>query len=478
MHSYRIWYRMPPLMVLVLVLGLVQARAGPQLPSARSTGETKSSPGAEIGLVQVDSQMWWAKVGSEVYFPPDPSTGLSGNIKDYYYAAGSSSALTPELQQLRVGGNGRWHIFHLPGGPAGVSAASNKGTRRQSLSALVQLTQGVTLGDRFPAYMLSKTYANPLAAADQKLEADTIANIKDEEVLKHLQDLTDLPHGQTPTRSYNNKEASEAAQAFIKETFSSFGLKTCLHSFNSHGTQQANVVGFIQGSGSGTVTVGAHYDSRPFAGLAPGAEDNGSGVAALLTMAKAFTGALAARGNHQPKHSVYFVGFAAEEAGLWGSDAFADALMQNHLPGECKVSEAGFSSFLQGRKRQRHKHRDRKNVNQAIIMDEVGWQSPKLTKPTVNLESYDWAHDLLEHLAASSRLYNADTIDVVHSSNPFGSDHMSWLDREWPAVLTINGDDEAYPAYHSSEDTIEKVSISLVANITKMNFAALMRMAL
>jgi len=469
---------MRALTVLLHVLGFVQARALPQLPSERVAGDAPSNSGREIGLMQVDSQTWWAKVGSELYFPPDPTSGLSGNIQDYYYAAGSSSALTPELQEKRVGGNGRWHIFHLPGGPEKVNTASHRGTRRQALSALVQLRQGVTLGDNFPSYFLSKTYSNPLTAADRKIEADTVSSITDEEVLKHLQDLTQLPHGQTPTRSYSNKEASEAAQAFLQDSFNALGLKTCLQKFDSHGTQQANVLGFIQGSSSGTVTVGAHYDSRPFAGLAPGAEDNGSGVAALLTMAKAFTSALSVRehGKQQPKHSVYFVGFAAEEAGLWGSDAFADGLMQNQLPGECKVSEAGFSSFLQGHKR--HTHRDRKMRNQAIIMDEVGWQSPKLTKPTVNLESYDWTHDLLEHLAAASHLYNADGVEVVHSSNPFGSDHMSWLDREWPAVLTINGDDEAYPAYHSSQDTIEKVSIPLVTNITKMNLAALMRMAL
>jgi len=41
------------------------------------------------------------------------------------------------------------------------------------------------------------------------------------------------------------------------------------------------------------VTLGGHYDSRPFEGLAPGAVDNGSGAAAVLTIAKALADAKA-----------------------------------------------------------------------------------------------------------------------------------------------------------------------------------------
>merc|ERR1711957_431801 len=77
-------------------------------------------------------------------------------------------------------------------------------------------------------------------------------------------------------------------------------------------------------------TVGAHYDSRPFSGAAPGADDNGSGVAALLAIAKAFTDTKA-----QTKKNVYFVGFAGEEDGLDGSAAYTKALFEGGLPEEC-----------------------------------------------------------------------------------------------------------------------------------------------
>merc|ERR1712232_750609 len=133
--------------------------------------------------------------------------------------------------------------------------------------------------------------------------------------------------------------------------------------------------------------------------------------------------------------------------------------------GECS-SIVG--SFLQQREQPKHS---------AIVMDEIGWKSPKCPKRSVNLESYDWAGETMHHLRHSSEMHNGDNMDVVHSNNPFGSDHMSFLQREMQSVLTINCDDESYPYYHKSDDKIEKVDPELLTMVTKMNLGALFRMA-
>merc|ERR1719464_2032787 len=116
---------------------------------------------------------------------------------------------------------------------------------------------------------------------------------------------------------------------------------------------------------------------------------------------------------------------------------------------------------------------------EAIIMDEVGWVSHNrgYEREMVNLESYDWTSDVMQHLAAASQDHNGQRLQVVHSNHPFGSDHMSFLNQRIPAVLTINGDDEAYPDYHRSTDRIENVTPSYAAKIAKMNAGALLRMA-
>jgi Zn-dependent M28 family amino/carboxypeptidase len=93
-------------------------------------------------------------------------------------------------------------------------------------------------------------------------------------------------------------------------------------------TETANVLGRYAGRGplaKEAVLVGGHYDhygiGAPVQGdsIYNGAEDNASGTAAVLTAAEAFV-----RSGVRAGRSIIFVGFAAEESGLIGSQALAD----------------------------------------------------------------------------------------------------------------------------------------------------------
>jgi Zn-dependent M28 family amino/carboxypeptidase len=93
-------------------------------------------------------------------------------------------------------------------------------------------------------------------------------------------------------------------------------------------TETANVLGRLPGRGphaDEAVLIGGHYDhfgiGTPVNGdsIYNGAEDNASGTAAVMTAAEAFV-----RSGVRPDRSIIFVGFAAEESGLIGSQALAD----------------------------------------------------------------------------------------------------------------------------------------------------------
>jgi Zn-dependent M28 family amino/carboxypeptidase len=93
-------------------------------------------------------------------------------------------------------------------------------------------------------------------------------------------------------------------------------------------SETANVLGRLPGRGSlarEAVLIGGHYDhfgvGAPVDGdsIYNGAEDNASGTAAVLTAAEAFV-----RSGVRPSRSLIFIGFAAEESGLIGSQALAD----------------------------------------------------------------------------------------------------------------------------------------------------------
>jgi hypothetical protein len=76
------------------------------------------------------------------------------------------------------------------------------------------------------------------------------------------------------------------------------------------------------GSTNNTIIVSAHYDSRMEdinnrTARAPGADDNASGVSALLEVARILY-------NVSLNHSIIFVMFSGEEQGKWGSTHYAD----------------------------------------------------------------------------------------------------------------------------------------------------------
>ena len=114
----------------------------------------------------------------------------------------------------------------------------------------------------------------------------------------------------------------------IRDRFITFGYPdTRLDSFYltktyreiTYSTWQYNVIASVAGRDNDSIcVVAAHYDDivaegDPFT-LAPGANDNASGVAAVLEIAR-----LVRRYSFRPEHTIRFVVFAAEEIGLHGS---------------------------------------------------------------------------------------------------------------------------------------------------------------
>lgn len=92
--------------------------------------------------------------------------------------------------------------------------------------------------------------------------------------------------------------------------------------YNGVQSSQQNIVGIINGTLPNTpaIVIGAHYDSRTddltdASAFAPGADDNGSGVAGIIEIARTLS-------KIRPRTTLIFVLFAAEEVNRQGSKAF------------------------------------------------------------------------------------------------------------------------------------------------------------
>lgn len=146
-------------------------------------------------------------------------------------------------------------------------------------------------------------------------------------------DLRALAEGIGP-RPYGSAGQDEAAQ-YILDSLRRAGAEAWLDPFrgfiaaDSGGlhdrlfTQGENVVGRLDGEEDAALMVVAHYDTTTVSN--PGADDNTSGVATMLELARVL-------GRQRLKHTVYFAAVDQEERGLIGSRSLAQRLGEGALP--------------------------------------------------------------------------------------------------------------------------------------------------
>lgn len=116
---------------------------------------------------------------------------------------------------------------------------------------------------------------------------------------------------------------NEIARFFIKDSYYTKELNIDNYRIDSElitDYKSFNVMGLIEGKNKDSIVViTAHYDHLGKVGstLFPGANDNASGTAFLLSMAKHYV-------QNKPENSMLFIAFGAEEAGLLGSQYFVE----------------------------------------------------------------------------------------------------------------------------------------------------------
>ena len=133
----------------------------------------------------------------------------------------------------------------------------------------------------------------------------TAASLSEAEVALRTELAADVQTlaGEIGERNLLRYPQLNAAAEFIEGSFSRAGLKPRRDSYELQGRACHNIEAEIPGARPEIVLIGAHYDSV-FG--CPGANDNGSGVAALLALARRFAG--------KPSgHTLRFVAFVNEE---------------------------------------------------------------------------------------------------------------------------------------------------------------------
>ena len=135
-------------------------------------------------------------------------------------------------------------------------------------------------------------------------------------------------------------QAEAQTALYIATVFSALGYSPLSQPFTASAGDKsitsANVIAVKKGNSAQEIIVGAHYD---FADAGPGADDNASGVAAMLEVAKLVQ-------NASTPYTIRFIAFGAEESGLLGSYAYLNQMSQEEF--ENTVAMIDLDSLVAG----------------------------------------------------------------------------------------------------------------------------------
>ncbi|MDZ4182124.1 MAG: M20/M25/M40 family metallo-hydrolase, partial [Candidatus Cloacimonadaceae bacterium] len=262
-----------------------------------------------------------------------------------------------------------------------------------------------------------------------------ISHVNADSVLSFITSLQDFQ-----TRYAHAPNRLQVAQ-WIQQQFIRMGVTDAqLHQFTWQNTQQYNVVATITGTiyPDQYIIVGGHHDSisnnsDPML-LAPGADDNASGTVAALEMARVMM-----LSGYQPKCSIRFVTFAAEEFGLWGAKAYSAYALANNM-----------------------------DIRLMMNHDMIANSNENPQSWRVRLMPYDGSMDHSAYASILTEQYT--TLDATYGSmNSGSSDSHPFWQRGYNVIYYFEY--EFCPYYHSSNDITANLNPVYCAEVIKASSA-------
>ena len=252
-------------------------------------------------------------------------------------------------------------------------------------------------------------------------------------------------------------------------------------------TMITNVVATLKGtrpeSVARTYVVSGHYDSMCGSAVdakcdAPGANDDASGTAVVLEMARAMA-------PHQFDATIVFMAVAGEEQGLYGATYFAEQAKKKNVD-----IEAMFTNDIVGNSLGGNGVRDRNTVrvfSEGVPTDETAEEAN--VRRGVGGENDSASRQLARFIKETAERYvRGMRVMMVYRRDRYlrGGDHRPFLERRYPAVR-FTETNEDYRHQHQNVriengiqygDLPEFVDFRYAANVARINAAALATLAL
>lgn len=277
------------------------------------------------------------------------------------------------------------------------------------------------------------------------------AQISEINLQKHIEYLS---ADQMKGRQTGSRQLKKAAR-YIEKEFKSYGLKAWGEKGYRQGfTAQVkrvvvkdslrkaeNIIGFLDHGASKTIVIGAHYDHIGHAELGNGldslqigqihngADDNASGVAGLLELARYFGSQ-----TTKPNFNLLFIAFSAEELGLQGSRHFV-----------------------------KNPTVDLEKVHWMLNMDMIGRYQPENGLAIIGYGTSPQFEEIFQDLKSD--------LDYRPSHDGRGgSDQTSFYDQNIPVLFFHTG---GHPDYHRAGDDAHKIDFKSLKKILELEIQIL-----
>jgi len=255
-----------------------------------------------------------------------------------------------------------------------------------------------------------------------------------------------------PTRHTRSGLPLTNALQWAFARFEALGLNPAYHFWINSTYSNWNVVAVRPGTtrSNELVLLTAHLDDMPSGATAPGADDNASGSAAVLTAAGICS-------QYQFERSIQFVLFTGEEQGLLGSAAYAGFLKSNKA-----------------------------EVSAVVNLDMIAWDGK--APPTLQLHTRTAANASFSNDLAIASIFtnvvsayglSSELAPVIKADSAAYSDHASFWNKGYPAIVAIEDDGVDFnPYYHTTRDTLSRFNLAYFTAAVRASVATTAHLAL
>jgi Zn-dependent M28 family amino/carboxypeptidase len=243
----------------------------------------------------------------------------------------------------------------------------------------------------------------------------------------------------------------EAAAQFLERSLREAGYASVRQEYEARGKRFANLEVELRGATrpAEVVVVGAHYDTGRGS---PGANDNGSGLAALLALARAFV-------DEPVGRTLRFVAFTMEERPLlrttkMGSRVYA---MRCRERGERVVAMLSLETIAY--------RCERKGCQRLSLFGLLAPRTGDFIAMVANRRSRELLRDAAASFRRRARVGCETFVLPTYFPGAFSSDHWCFWREGYPALMLTDTAPLRYPHYHKPEDTPDKLDYDFLGEV-------------